>query len=317
MVNLPTPSSLLNPTLAALRSLGGSGSISEIAARVCESEKFSEAQQNVLHKDGPQTEIEYRLAWARTYLKKYGLLENIHRGIWSLTPKGKETPTVNPTDVNRVVNAEAKKHQEITKNPNPQIDLNPKYSSHIATETLDSEIADPSDSSEMTQLLDTLLDGAIPIESELWTEQILEILLEMPPDAFERLCQRILRLSGFVKVDVTGRKGDGGIDGIGVLKIKLVSFQVLFQCKRYRGMVGPGEIRDFRGAMVGRTDKGLFITTGRFTRSAEQEATRDGAPAIELIDGQELCRLLADLQIGITRKTIEVVEINRSYFQNL
>lgn len=96
-----------------------------------------------------------------------------------------------------------------------------------------------------------------------------------------------------------------------------MSFQVLFQCKRYRGIVGPGEIRDFRGAMVGRTDKGLFITTGRFSRSAEQEATRDGAPAIELIDGQELCLLLANLQIGITRKTIEVVEINNEYFKNV
>lgn len=317
MVNLPKYYDLLNPTLAALRSLGGSGSISEIAACVCESEKFSEKQQSVLHKDGPQTEIEYRLAWARTYLKRYGLLKNIHRGIWSLTPQGQETLTVNPTDVNRVVNAEAKKNHAITQNPEPQLDLKSAHSSLTTAETLDSGISDPSDSSDMTQLLDTLLDGAIPIESELWTEQLLEILLGMPSDAFERLCQRILRLSGFVKVDVTGRKGDGGIDGIGVLKVALLSFQVLFQCKRYRGMVGPGEIRDFRGAMVGRTDKGLFMTTGRFTRSAEQEATRDGAPAIELIDGQELCRLLANLQIGITCKKIEVVEIDRNYFQNL
>lgn len=139
----------------------------------------------------------------------------------------------------------------------------------------------------------------------------------MPPDAFERLCQRILRSSGFIKVQVTGKKGDGGIDGIGVLRIALLSFQVFFQCKRYSGSVGPKEIRDFRGAMVGRTDKGLFITTGTFTSEAEKEATRDGAPALDLIDGEQLCTLLKDLKLGVETKTIEVVEIDDFWFNHL
>ncbi|MFW6358237.1 MAG: restriction endonuclease, partial [Chroococcales cyanobacterium] len=123
------------------------------------------------------------------------------------------------------------------------------------------------------------------VDSEVWIENLLSVIQNIPPDAFERLCQRILRKSGFIKVDVTGRKGDGGIDGIGVLKIALLRFQVLFQCKRYTGSVGSSEIRDFRGSMVGRTDKGLLITTGTCTTAAKQEATRDGAPAIDLIDG--------------------------------
>ncbi len=146
---------------------------------------------------------------------------------------------------------------------------------------------------------------------------MLSILQKVPPDAFERLCQRLLRESGFVKVEVTGKKGDGGIDGIGVLKIALLSFQVFFQCKRYAGSVGASEIRDFRGAMVGRTDKGLYITTGTFTSTAKKEATRDGAPALDLIDGEQLCRILKDLNIGVETKTIEVVEIHESWFNRL
>jgi restriction system protein len=131
------------------------------------------------------------------------------------------------------------------------------------------------------------------------------------------LCQLILRSSGFIKVQVTGKRGDGGIDGIGVLRIALLSFQVFFQCKRYIGTVGPGEIRDFRGAMVGRTDKGLFITTGTFTSEAKKEATRDGAPALDLIDGTQLCVILKDLKLGVETKTIEVVKIDESWFSHL
>lgn len=126
-----------------------------------------------------------------------------------------------------------------------------------------------------------------------------------------------MRESGFIKVEVTGKRGDGGIDGIGVLKIALLSFQVFFQCKRYIGSVGASEIRDFRGAMVGRTDKGLFITTGSFTSGAKKEATRDGAPVLDLIDGEQLCQILKDLQLGVTTKTIEVVEITENWFNHL
>ena len=83
------------------------------------------------------------------------------------------------------------------------------------------------------------------------------------------------------------------------MRVNLISFHVRFQCKRYAGSVGASEIRDFRGAMVGRADKGLFITTGRFTRDAAREAVRDGAPAIDLIDGLDLCGLLMELELGV------------------
>lgn len=147
-----------------------------------------------------------------------------------------------------------------------------------------------------------------------WQVQLLDCLLKMKPAAFERLCQRVLKDSGFIKVEITGRSGDGGIDGIGVLRLNLLSFHVLFQCKRWKGSVGASAIRDFRGAMVGRTDKGLVMTTGTFTTDARKEATRDGAPAIDLVDGETLCELLKSLKIGVATRMVEHVLVEQDAF---
>jgi restriction system protein len=147
-----------------------------------------------------------------------------------------------------------------------------------------------------------------------WQERLLECLLKMKPDAFERLCQKVLRESGFIRVEVTGQSGDGGIDGIGVLRLNLLSFHVLFQCKRWKGSVGASAIRDFRGAMVGRTDKGLVMTTGTFTVDARKEAARDGAPAIDLVDGEDLCELLKRLEIGVSTRKVEHVMVEQQAF---
>jgi restriction system protein len=160
-------------------------------------------------------------------------------------------------------------------------------------------------------------DRATPAYSAFeipWQDRLLECLLKMKPAAFERLCQRILKESGFIKVDVTGRSGDGGIDGIGVLRLNLLSFHVFFQCKRWKGSVGAPVIRDFRGAMVGRADKGLVMTTGTFSTDARKEATRDGAPAIDLVDGETLCELLKSLKIGVSIRKVEHVLVDQHVF---
>ena len=146
---------------------------------------------------------------------------------------------------------------------------------------------------------------------------MINALLNLKPDAFERLAQRILREAGFIKVEVSGRSGDGGIDGVGVLRVNLLSFQVLFQCKRYQGTVGAGTVRDFRGAMVGRTDKGLIITTGTFSADARREATRDGAPAIDLIDGDRLCDLMKNLKLGIRIEIVEKISVDENWIASL
>ncbi len=143
---------------------------------------------------------------------------------------------------------------------------------------------------------------------------LIELLLKLPPAGFERLSQRLLREAGFIQVVVTGRAGDGGIDGYGTLQLNpLVSFKVLFQCKRYIGSVSPSQVRDFRGAMSGRADKGIIISTGTFTAEARREASRDGAPPVELIDGEKLVGMFKELELGL--KPVKTYEIDDSFFQ--
>lgn len=284
---LPTYDELMNPLLRALQALGGSGSVEEINDKVVELEKFPDDVLSQLHdpEKSNQTEIAYRLAWARTYLKKYGLLGNSTRGIWSLEGKAKALDKFDPQDVVQFVQALYKRE---------------KGSKDIDAATNAASIVEVSEEPEWKQKLHAILT------------QILT------PAAFERLVQRVLRESGFTQVEVTGRSGDGGIDGRGIARIHgLMSFHVLFQCKRYKGSVSPGEIRDFRGAMMGRADKGLFITTGTFTPAAVKEATRDGAPPIDLLDGNEFAEKLKDLSIGVSTKTVEVYIVDELWFSNV
>jgi restriction system protein len=261
---IPKHTALFNPLIKALRELGGSASIQELENAVGRDLQLSEADMGEIHK-GNQTRLSYNLAWARTYLKKYGILENSVRGVWALTEKGNSTEAVNPSDVIALVQQQS---------------------------CIDRE------SEEEVE------DNEILLPSELrWQDVALDALKSMPPDAFERLCQRVLRESGFIQVEVTGKSGDGGIGGRGVVTLGgILSFHVIFQCKRYRDSVSSPAIRDFRGAMVGRADKGLFITTGTFTRDARFEAQRDGAPPLDLIDGDELVAMLKQMRLGIEIK---------------
>jgi restriction system protein len=276
------------PTLRAVREIGDSGTIEEIVEKVIELEGFSEEQQAISHGDGPTSEIEYRLAWARTYLKGMGALDNSKRGVWSTTEVGR---SMMPEDIPERHAAFVAQLREARK---------PKKAAGGG----DEEIVD---------------DGDERAGTRDWKEQLIEQLLTIPPDRFERLSRRLLREAGFISATVTGRSGDGGIDGIGVYRLSLVSFPVFFQCKRYKGSVGAGAVRDFRGAMSGRGDKGLLITTGSFTADAKQEATRDGAPPVDLIDGDRLCELLREYELGVRRtiRQIEDVEVVPEFFADI
>lgn len=281
--DMPLYHELLLPVLHAVFELSGSASISEIVETVIKRENLSDVQQAVLHHDGPGTEIGYRLAWARTYLKGMGLLTNSSRGVWALTEDGTALLT-DPAITDR------QRHERI-------LELRARYLTGLRTAR---KVRIPQDDDE-------------PDETEVsrergWKEQLLEQLMSIAPDAFERLAQRLLREANFDSVKVTGRSGDGGIDGLGVYWLGLMSFPVFFQCKRYRGSVGSGAVRDFRGAMAGRGDKGLLITTGTFTVDAKKESTRDGAPPIDLIDGDRLCDLLKDYELGVRTETRIVVD---------
>jgi len=284
---IPSYKDLLWPTLRAVREIGDSGTIEEIVEKVIELQGFTEEQQSVPHGDGPSSEIEYRLAWARTYLKGIGALINSTRGVWSTTELGREMTE------DQIASRHAAYAAELRAARRKKIQ----------------EAADPVDGDPET-------DGGDGAADRDWKEQLLEALLAVPPDQFERLARRLLREAGFINATVTGKSGDGGIDGIGTYRLSLVSFPVFFQCKRYKGSVGAGAVRDFRGAMSGRGDKGLLITTGNFTAEAKQEATREGAPPVDLIDGERLCDLLKDYELGVRRtiRQVEEVEVLPEFF---
>ena len=265
MSSIPHRNDLMNPTVQAIKALGGSGSVDEIVEKVISLLKIPDelVSQPYITKRGNEdgrTQLEYELAWVRTYLKQLGVLENSKRGVWVLTGKELNSNSIETT---------------------------------FAIEEAEAEVD--------------------------WRERINKFLVEtLSPDSFERLVQRMLRETGFSQVEVTGRTGDGGIDGRGVAKINgILSFRVVFQCKRYRGAVGSSAIRDFRGAMQGRADKGLFITTGYFTREAVKEATRDGAIAIDIVDGEKLAEKLKELSLGVKIELVERIEIDEEWFKSI
>jgi restriction system protein len=278
---------LFNPVLQGLHKLGGSGTNNEIEEAVIELLGLTDEEVEDVHR-GNTSKLSYRLAWARNYLKRLGLVENSGRAIWALSHEGLKTQKIDKEEAKKIV----------------------KNLSGVKKEKLNSKI-EKSDSKHTVEESDELNELS-------WEEELIEVLKNMEPDAFERLSQRFLRELGFMNVEVTGKSGDGGIDGVGVIKIGgVLSFHVVFQCKRYAGSVSSPAIRDFRGAMIGRADKGLFITTGTFTRDAKREAQRDGAPPIDLIDGNALAEQLKNLRLGVEVQMKEDVTIKPAWFNDI
>jgi restriction system protein len=279
---VPKFDELMNPTLQALKRLGGSASIDELVPEIVKFLGLSQEVAEIPHGTTGRTELEYRAAWARTYLRNAGYLENSERGVWALTPKGTQAESIDGRQVARDFARQFQAARAGAEGP----------AGARAT------------------------DG--PETPASWQDRLLSILQTMDPTAFERLCQRILRESGFIEVEVTRRSGDGGIDGHGTIRLGgLISFNVLFQSKRYKGNLGPDVVRDFRGAMVGRADKGVVISTGNFTLEARREATRDGAPPIDLIDGRLLAEKLKELRLGVRTNLVEDVEVIDDWFGSI
>lgn len=270
MSELPHRNQLMRPVLEAIDALGGSGIVEEINRKVASSMELPDEllEKPYVTKRGKaegRTQFEYDLAWARTYLKQLGFIQNSARGVWVLSAAGRESL--------------AREEQPFA-------------------EEAGARILEP---------------------AETWRAELLQILREkISPAAFERLIQRVLRETGFSMVEIVGRSGDGGIDGKGIAKINgILSFRVVFQGKRYGGSVGAPAIRDFRGAMQGRADKGLFITTGAFTQEAIKEATRDGAIAIDLVDGERLVDKLRELGLGVEIEQVERVSVDSGWFEGI
>ncbi|KAF5415450.1 MAG: hypothetical protein C5S49_05745 [Candidatus Methanogaster sp.] len=264
------------PVINVLKERGGSGKVSEVQDAVIELLGIPETELEETLKSG-NSRVRNQIAWARFYLAKSGYLGSSKRGVWTLTEKGLKSE-LNGKDVHNMFK-----------------DVQGKSDGNQNVKQVNE------DDEETTEMYDHRKD-------------LLNLLQSLPPEGFERICQRLLRESGFQQVTVTGKTGDGGIDGHGILEINpLVSFKVVFQCKRYRGTVSTSHVRDFRGAMMGRADKGIIMTTGRFTLDAKREAVRDGVPPIELVDGEKMIDMFENIELGLMPKT--VYELDDDFFE--
>ena len=270
------------PLQEVLIDLGGSGSPDEAYAGIIEKLNIPEHEQQELMKSG-QTRVYNQIHWARFYLAKAGYIDSSKRGVWSLTERGLKEK-ITPEIARQIL-----------------ITCQTRFSSKDKV-----EIAGADDAASAK----TDSEGA----EANYKFELLSRLKKLPAAGFERFCQRMLREAGFIQVAVTGRSGDGGIDGYGILQVNpLVSFRVLFQCKKYEGSVATGMVRDFRGAMAGRADKGIIITTGTFTADAKKESQRDGAAPIELIDGVRLITMCETLELGL--RPVTSFEIVPEFFE--
>jgi len=282
---LPTASQLLASVVEAVRARAGSATNAEITSHVLDDFQLTEAQQQVMRADGRRPQIEQAISEAKSLLGTAGLLSKSSRGVWSLTEAGASASPEQIEEAPRVAWA--------------------IYRERRAAQGLEATEEVESEEEEVERS---------------WKEVLIARLLALEPSAFERLAQRILREAGFESVRVRGRSGDGGIDGEGVYRpLPLIGFQVYWQSKRYAGTVAAEDVRNFRGAMVGRGDKGLFITTGTFTGPARDEASREGAPPIDLIDGDALADLLANLSLGVrvTERIEKDFHVDTGWFDNL
>ena len=280
----------INPVIGAVNALGGSARPQEVYKYIAKALNLPDQILNEEKKSGG-SRFENQVAWARFYLAKADIIDSSRHGVWSLTGKGRKITRLNDREIQELIREVQSQSPPSSKldRTTPTVILRKKP---IQTEEDQAEEAPPSNQSN-------------------YRDQLLDIILNLPPSGFERLCQRLLRESGFQEVTVTGRSGDGGIDGIGILQINpFVSFKALFQSKRYSGSVSAPQVRDFRGAMMGRADKGIIITTGTFTVDAKREAARDGVPPIELVDGDMLLNMFERLELGLKPRTTYDVDLN-------
>lgn len=283
MTAIPNYATLIEATFSALKLLGGSGKNDEINSKVAEILELSNEIQDIPHLNSSSlSEVNYRCAWARTILKNYGALENSARSVWTIKPEFTGIDSVDGAIIEKFRNIKSEKTQKF----------------NTAEEKMEEQGVD------------------VPEEVKPWRKRLYEVLINMDPYGFERLTQRVLRECGFTNVVVTKKSGDGGIDGTGKLKINgIFSFNIAFQCKRYQGSVSAGDIRDFRGSLTTDIEKGVFITTGSFSKPAIEEASNPGKQQIDLIDGEEFITKLAEFGIGV--KEVKDYEIDEQFFAKI
>jgi len=267
------------PLLDALRDLGDSGKPKEVSSKIAENLNLSESILDETLNSGTN-KFHNQVAWARQYLVWEGLLDSSKHGTWKLTEKGKKTH------------------------------LNEEESRELFLKWVEINTQARKAKSEKTIIEEQEHSKPENFEADN-NADLISVLQTLSPSGFEKICRELLREHGFENVVVTGGSHDGGIDGYGTLEMNpFVSFKVLFQAKRYKGSVSRAQVGDFRNAMIGRAEKGIIITTGTFTTEAIKEANRDGAPQVELIDGEKLISMFEKVELGLSPKIVYEVDFN-------
>ena len=292
---IPKYNELIAPVFIALKELGGSGTNDEILDQVINDLSIPDEIADIPHSEKSSwSELSYRLTWARSYLSKYGAIKGNGRSVWAITPEYLGEDFV---DANEVVAAVLKKRAK------KENEADPASAAEKMTEL-------PQDKNSEND------DEEFPDEIKPWREKLMKILQEMNAYGFERLARRVLRECGFSEVEVTKGSHDGGIDGTGKLNINGVfSFNIAFQCKRYSGLVGAPEIRNFRGSLPVNIERGIFITTGGFSKAAREEASNPGKMQIDLLDGEELINKLVEYEIGV--HPVTTYSIDEEFFKKI
>ncbi len=287
-------------TLRAIHALDGSARKGEIVSTVISREQISDEIANKPQKGNKnKTELEFRLGWARTVLKNRGYLENSTRGVWTLTAKAKTEIAENTLPSEAQLYVDYKKANLASKGTTASAISPPVPEAGNA----------PNDQQDISDE---------PNDGEEWQVQLSNVLQNIDPFAFERLCRRLLLEAGFLNVENTRSTGDGGFDGSGRMQINdLVSVNAIFECKRHASKIGPDVVQRLRGTMQGKADYGLLIVTSGFSEAAKIEAAHSAGGRIELIDGERLAELLQKYDLGIKTEMVEQVTVDAEWFSDL
>jgi len=266
--------------------------------------KLTAQELSALLPSGQMTVFKSRVGWARTYIKKAGLLDSPKRGVYVITKRGQDVLAQNPTAINIKF---LEQYPEFITFQNAST---PKRDGEVQTIPLRQEETPPAEAIELAhqelrnQLADDLLGRILECSPAFFENLVVELLVKMGyggsrRDAGERV----------------GQSGDGGIDGI-IKEDRLGLDTIFIQAKRWQGTVGRPEIQKFVGALQGqRARKGVFITTSTYTQDAKSYAENIDTKVV-LIDGQRLAGLMIDFDVGVAQSATYVLKkIDSDYFE--
>ena len=266
----------------------------------------TEAERKEMLPSGQQEIFSNRVGWAKTYLKKAGLIESHQRATFVISEKGKEILSQNPARIDAKFLRQFPEFQEFN-----------RVNKQNETITLESNLS----TSDQEQNPEELLENSYQEIRQALATDLLFILRKLSPDAFEKLVVELLVKMGYGGSirdagKAVGKSGDQGIDGI--IKEDRLGLDIIYiQAKRWadNNAVGRPEIQKFVGALAGQgAKKGIFITTSYFTQEALEYAPRNEIKIV-LIDGEELSQLMIDYNLGVsTQKIYEIKRIDHDYF---